>query len=178
VFGNMDSLKLARLEGLRALDRLEEERGLDFEELLRKNLIASDLERTILQEEISWRQRSRVLWLKEGDKCTKLFHRIANSNRRSNTIESLVVNGSVTSDQPAIRDHIVHFYESLFSEQYNWRPKLDGLAFNSLTRGGCSVGTPFEEVEVLEVVKANRDKALGPYGPTASPWLFSKTVGT
>jgi hypothetical protein len=39
VFGNVDSPKKARLEDLRTLDRLEEERGLDFEELLRKNLI-------------------------------------------------------------------------------------------------------------------------------------------
>jgi hypothetical protein len=120
VFENVDSLQKARLEDLCKLDRLEEEeRGLDFDELLKKNLIASDLERIILQEEISWRQKSRVLWLKEGDKCTKFFHWIANSNRRSNFIESVSVNGSVTSAQPAIRDHIVQFYESLFSEQYN-----------------------------------------------------------
>jgi hypothetical protein len=32
-------------------------------------------------KEISWKQKSRVLLLKKGDKCTKFFHRIANSNR-------------------------------------------------------------------------------------------------
>jgi hypothetical protein len=144
VFGNVDSLKKARLEDLCMLDRLEEERCLDSNELLRKNLIASDLERIILQEEISWRQKSRVLWLKEGDKCTKFFHRIANSNRRSNSIECLSVNGSVTSAQPAIKDHIVQFYESLFSEQYNWRPRLDGLGFQFYSYGGgLSVGASF-----------------------------------
>jgi hypothetical protein len=47
------------------------------------------------KEEISWRQKSRALWLKGGDKCTKFFHRVANSNRRSNSIESLSVNGSI-----------------------------------------------------------------------------------
>jgi hypothetical protein len=31
----------------------------------------------------------------------------------------LFVNGSVSSEQLAIRDHIVQFYETLFSEQYN-----------------------------------------------------------
>jgi hypothetical protein len=45
VFGNVDSLKKARLEELCALDRLEEERGLDSKEKLRKSLIVSDLEK-------------------------------------------------------------------------------------------------------------------------------------
>jgi len=48
VFGNVESLKLARLEELCALDRLKEERGLDSKDLLRRNSIASDLERIIL----------------------------------------------------------------------------------------------------------------------------------
>jgi len=166
VFGNVDSLKLACLEELRALDSLEVERGLDSEDLLRRNSIASELERTILQEEISWRQKSRVLWLKADDKCTKFFHQIASSNRRSNSIESLSVNGSVTFDHQAIRDHIVQFYESFFSKQHNWRPKLDGIAFNSLSpEEAAQLELPFEEREVLEVIKSmNRDKAPGPDG--------------
>jgi hypothetical protein len=38
-------LKKLNLEELRALDRLEEERGLDAEEKLRKSLIVSDLKK-------------------------------------------------------------------------------------------------------------------------------------
>jgi hypothetical protein len=63
--------------------------GLAPKEKISKYEVIRDLENSILQEEISWRQKSRVLWLKEGDKCTKFFHRIANSNRRSNAIVSL-----------------------------------------------------------------------------------------
>jgi hypothetical protein len=72
------------------------------------------MENATLQKEISWRQKSRVLWLKESDKCTKFFHRIANLNRRSNAIESLSVNGSISSDQQAIRDHVAHFLVPLY----------------------------------------------------------------
>jgi len=86
------------LKELGALDRFEEQRGLAPEEKFRKSEVIRDMENTTLQEEISWRQKSRVLWLKEGDKCTKFFHQIANSNRKSNSIESLSVNGSISSD--------------------------------------------------------------------------------
>jgi len=91
-FGNVEFRKKMHMEELCALDSLEEQRGLTPEEKARKSGVIRDLENSILQEEISWRQKSRALWLKEGDKCTKFFHRVANSNRRSNFIESLSVN--------------------------------------------------------------------------------------
>lgn len=119
MFGNVEFLKKALLEELSALDKSKEERGLVPEEKVRKSVVSSELEKTTLQEEINWRQKSRVLWLKEGDKWTNFFHQVANSNRRFNSIESLSINGSVSSDQPVIRDHVVQYYETLFSEPYS-----------------------------------------------------------
>jgi hypothetical protein len=55
----------------------------------------SDFEGSNLMEELSLRQKSRTLWLREGSMCTKFFHCVANSNRRNNSIESLLVNGTV-----------------------------------------------------------------------------------
>jgi len=106
--------------------------------------------------------------LKRGINANFFFHRIANSNRRSNAIESLSVNGSISSVQQVIRDHVTHFYESLFTEPYTWRPRLDNLDFDSLDAvEAFSLELPFEEKEVLEVVKGmNRDKAPGPDGFT------------
>jgi hypothetical protein len=85
-----------RFEELSTFDNIEGERSVNNEEMARKSLLTSELENSILQEEISWKQKSRVLWLKEGDKCTKFFHRVFNSNRRFNSIESLLVNGSIS----------------------------------------------------------------------------------
>jgi hypothetical protein len=71
---------------------LKEERALVAKEKLKKILIINELVKATLLE-ISRRQKSRALWLKESDKCTIVFHREANSNRRNNSIESFPVNG-------------------------------------------------------------------------------------
>jgi hypothetical protein len=67
----------------------------------------SELEICALMEEVSWRQKSRVLWLREGDKCMQFLHKMANSNRRRNTIDSLLINGTMSTDHLEISAHIV-----------------------------------------------------------------------
>lgn len=74
-----------------------EERPLSDDEKVRKDVTTSDLERFTLLEEVSLRQKSRPLWLREGDKNTNFFHCVAHLNRKKNTMESLV-NGSVSLD--------------------------------------------------------------------------------
>eukprot|EP00253_Pinus_taeda_P035598 PITA_35598 len=41
------------------------------------------------QEEIFWRQKSRVQWLKEGERNTRFFHRSTLANRAHNRISSI-----------------------------------------------------------------------------------------
>jgi hypothetical protein len=53
--------KTMYLEELCAFDWLEERRGLAPEEKVRKCEVIIDLEISILQEEISWREKPRVL---------------------------------------------------------------------------------------------------------------------
>jgi hypothetical protein len=166
VFGDVGTRNKAWAEELELLDSYEEGRGLSEEEKERRRGLATDLEASLLQEKICWRQKSKVRWLKEGDKCTKFFHQVANANRRNNSIESLSVNGSSTSDPDVISYHTVNFYESLFSKPLNWRPRVDNLEFEVLSvEEVTGLEEPFEEREVREVIKGmNRDKAPGPDG--------------
>jgi hypothetical protein len=105
-------------------------------------------------------------WLKEGDKYTKFFHQVASANRRNNSIESLIVNGSSTSNLASTGEHVVTYYESLFLEPLSWRPRLDNLEFDRLNgEEASSLEDPFEEREVREVIKGmDRDKAPGTDG--------------
>ena len=98
-------------------------------EKLEKASLCTELEKAVLLEEISWRQKSRVLYLKEGDSNTRFFHRMANSNRRNNCIENLMIDGALSSNQDRIADQIEHFYMNLYSEQQMQRPFPDVLDF-------------------------------------------------
>jgi hypothetical protein len=96
------------------LKSIEQVRVLTEEERLTHTRIKMELETNILFEEISWRQKSRALWLREGDKNTQFFHHVSNSNRCVNTIGKLNVEGELTEDHETIKAHIVDFYQSLY----------------------------------------------------------------
>ena len=60
-----------------------------------RNELRSQIEHLLSLEEISWRQKSRMLCIKEGDNNTKFFHKIANSHRRYNYLSFLEVDGVI-----------------------------------------------------------------------------------
>ena len=151
---------------LNVLDGEAELRPLSSEERAQKIWLVEELERSFLQEEISWNQKSRALWLQEGDKNTKFFHRITNSHRRYNSISSLMINGVLSTDKETISTGITQFYQDLYQEGGSRRPMLDGLEFSMIsTEDSDWLGRPFEEEEVLGVIQGfNGDKAPGPNG--------------
>lgn len=99
---------------------------------MRKAKAKSDLERSTIMEEVSLRQKPRTLWLREDDKCTRFFHRMTNSNRINNSIKSLIVDDTISTDYFEINEHIVQFYNNLYTERLSWRPNLNGLSFESI----------------------------------------------
>jgi hypothetical protein len=107
----------------------------------------------------------KVLWLKEGDKCTKFFHSIANSNRRYNSIDSLLIGDTLSSNKTEIGEHVVEFYQKLFHEPSRWRPMVDGISFDSISDFDASwLERAFEEEEVKKVSAMNCNKTPVPDG--------------
>jgi hypothetical protein len=122
VLGDVGKRKKELEEELGELDRIVESRELIKVEINKRDECSPNLERTLFQEEVSWRQKSRALWLKEGDWNTMFFHRLANSHKRNNTVAAMMVEGNKTEDPAVIQEHIVHFYKTLYSEQFLGRP--------------------------------------------------------
>ena len=106
-FGNVGIKKNQLLYELHGIDRAAESRLLNFDEKLRKESLVTELEQTILLDEISWHQKSRVLWLKEGDRNTQFFHQMANSNHRNNSISTLLIDGEMSIDSNDISKAII-----------------------------------------------------------------------
>ena len=97
-FGNIIVKKQQLWSKLNALDVKEDNQPLKEKEKLEKATFRANLEKATLFEEISWRQKSKVLFLKKGDSNTRFFHRMANSNRRNNCIENLMIDGALSSN--------------------------------------------------------------------------------
>jgi hypothetical protein len=167
-FGNV-STKLKQLScELEVLDCKERQGGLSSMERDLRGSLLLELDRLAHLEETSWRQKSRVRWLKEGDNNTKFFHKIANSNRRRNFMEKLEVGDVVYTSDSDIRAQAVQFYESLYTEEESWRPFVDDLPFSAIgDLDRNMLDSRFEKEEIIQVVKdLQGDKSPGPDGFT------------
>lgn len=54
-----------------------------------RNELKEELNQAYSEEEIFWKQKSRVMWLRAGDETTRYFHSITKSKRLRNTISSI-----------------------------------------------------------------------------------------
>ena len=69
------------------------------------------------QEEILWRQKSEVQWLKEGERNTKFFHRDMTHRRYINHITQLEdAQGIPIRDHDQIVEELNSYYKDLLTE--------------------------------------------------------------
>lgn len=65
------------------------------------------------QQETFWRQRSRIQWIREGDRNTRFFHQSTLRRRAANRIRRLVDDdGQAQEDIHIIRTQLLRFFQS------------------------------------------------------------------
>ena len=131
-FGNVERWKKELMEALKLLDVKEAEPGLSEVELGERAELRYQIQNLLSLEEVSWRQKSRMLCIKEGDNNTKIFHKMANSRRKHNHIGMLEVDGVTYEDESEMADQAVQFYKKLHKETEEWRPCVEGLEFDQI----------------------------------------------
>ena len=116
-------------------------------------------------EEISWRQKSREVWLKKGDRNTSFFHRMVNCHTKSN-LTKIKINGTWIVEEREIQGGFVSAFQHLLLDLGDWCPSWDGLVFDRLA--GEEAARLEETFFVEEVVSAlfdlSGDKAPRPDG--------------
>ena len=101
------------MEALKLLDAKEGEYGLSEMDIGERAVLRSQIQNLLSLEEVSWRQKLRVLCIKEGDNNTKFFHKVANSRRRYNHISMFEVNRVIYEGEFEMEDQVIQFYKSL-----------------------------------------------------------------
>eukprot|EP00253_Pinus_taeda_P010926 PITA_10926 len=91
----------------------KEEFGLAEEE----GLLIKKLEEGRQQEEIIWKQKSRVQWLKEGERNTRFFHEAMIQHKQQNIIFSLMdQQGSQLTQKEEMENLLVQNFKGLLTE--------------------------------------------------------------
>ncbi|KAL4352687.1 hypothetical protein GQ457_06G008940 [Hibiscus cannabinus] len=108
------------------------------------------------KEEIYWEQRSRINWLRHGDKNTAYFHRCVSARKKQNIVKNLKNNyGVLVSDELEMVDIAESYFKELFStsvsDEHNsfwdsFQPTLSIISYNILD-------TTFTSEEILAALR-------------------------
>lgn len=111
-------------------------------------------------------QKSRLLWLREGDANTKFFHAVMSSRRRRNAIQTIQVNGVQTDGVEGIREAVFNHFSSHFKKVQVERPRIDNLNFRKLSLvESRDLTRPFTVEEVKNAIwDCDNYKSPGPDG--------------
>ncbi|RVW77186.1 Transposon TX1 uncharacterized 149 kDa protein [Vitis vinifera] len=168
-FGVLNEKKKSILKDLANLDAIEQDGGLTSELLGQRALRKGELEELILREEIHWRQKARVKWVKEGDCNSKFFHKVANGRRNRKYIKSLEnETGLVLNNAVSITEEILLYFEKLYANPIGESWSIEGLDWSPISEeSAISLVAPFTEEEISKAIfQMDRDKAPGPDGFT------------
>jgi hypothetical protein len=156
-------------ETIDLLDTLEEWRSLTTEERNLRDILKSHVLKLLHNQNVYWKQRGKIKWVKLGNENTKFFHTKATINYRNNYISMLL-----NEEHVEISDHDgkVALIWKTFKERMGQSDKTS-MKFNLGEMYGQSLDSetlttlesPFSEKEMQDVINDfPNDKSPGPDG--------------
>ena len=180
VFGRLETNKASALEQVAFWDRVASERTLTVEEAELKKGAKDSFKKWVLLEEAHWRQHSRETWLREGDRNTGFFHRMASAHRRNNAMGRIKVNGEWLVEEQEVKEGIVNSFQQLLTENMVWQADIGNIQVSCISQQDAKcIEVPFAETEIHSaLMEMNGDKAPGPDGFSVAfwqnAWAFAK----
>ena len=107
-----------------------------------------------MREEIHWRQKVRVKWVKEGDCNSKFFHKVANGKRNRKFIKVLEnERGLVLDNSESIKEKILRYFEKLYTSPSGKSWRVEGLDWSPISKESASkLESPFTEEEISKAI--------------------------
>jgi exonuclease III len=134
-----------------------------------------ELNEWLRRNETLWRQKSREMWLKEGDKNSKFFHLSTVIRRKRNSIDAIKDDAGVwITSKRGIREHVVDKFTQLFTEEtVNFPLDLENLISPTISPadnlGLCRIPSAQEIKETIFDMLNQKSP-----GPDGLPALFYK----
>jgi ribonuclease HI/exonuclease III len=173
-FGNIFDSQKELKQQMEEIQRKIRDQGLTEALKEQEMKVSQHLETRKKQEEILWKQKSRIVWLKEGERNTSFFHRTAIQRRHSNKITQLTSeDGAIIQSHEDLEKTLIAHFQHRLTEPIQNR----GEAIQKITRHVPAIITEEQNAALLrpisieEVDQALEDtpkcKAPGPDGFTS-----------
>lgn len=157
------------LNQVSSFEAIQDQKALTDDELLQKTNLAMVFEEVAKNEEISRKQRSRIQWLKYGDKNTNFFSQNCYCSQEINSINTLEVDGVIATDPEEIKDSAQSFYQDLYKETEPLSLQLHETSMIS-SEEQVWLQRQFEEEEILSCIRLCAMEK--PPGPDDFPMIF------
>lgn len=135
----------------------------------RFNGVKKQLFKIFDQQEIFWRQRSKQLWLKSGDRNNKYFHAMASARKRNNQIQRLKNDAREWKEwNHGLQELISGYFRQLYSSDMpEWDEVIDQIPCTITETQNIELVRPLSNEEVKNALfQMHPDKAPGPDGMT------------
>ncbi|XP_028115368.1 uncharacterized protein LOC114313203 [Camellia sinensis] len=153
VFGSVDIQLKEADEEQHELDLVAGTRNLSEAELTKKKEVRSQVWNFSKRKESLWHKKSRMVWVKCGDKNTSFFHLMASSRQRKNMLDSVMKEVERLVDPNRVKQSVCNHFERVFIEQWCSRPKLSSPFLSITFVQKESLEATFTEQEVWTTIQ-------------------------